>query len=120
MRRKMSEEKLKTLKDLSSVSVNHVNHTKQKVVGIDDDNDLLFDNPPERRTENLDFVSYELLREEAKNWISQIEAKIQEKAGQFDDFGIDLGMEYAEKGEAIIGFIKHFFNLEEEGEIDKK
>lgn len=55
-----------------------------------------------------------MLREEAKKWISKIEAKIKEKEGKFDDFGIDLGMEYSEKGGAIIGFIKHFFNLEEE------
>ena len=56
----------------------------------------------------------EELREEAKKWIVKIETKIKEKEGQFDDFGIDLGMEYGEKGNAIIGFIKHFFNLEDE------
>lgn len=112
----MSEEKekLKTLKDLSSVQVNHIDHTKRKVVGIDDNEDLIFDKPPERGTENLNFVSHEDLKEEAKKWIVKIEAKIKEKEGQFDDFGIDLGMEYAEAGEAIIGFIKHFFNLEAE------
>ena len=54
------------------------------------------------------------LRYEAKKWITKIETKIKEKEGQFDDFGIDLGMEYGEKGNAIIGFIKHFFNLEDE------
>ena len=108
------KEELKTLKNLSSVSVNHINHTKQKVVGIDNDGDLVFDKPPEKRTENLNFVSHELLREEAEKWIAQIETKIKEKEGQFDDFGIDLGMAYTETGEAIIGFIKHFFNLEEE------
>ena len=55
-----------------------------------------------------------MLREEAKKWITQIQAKMKEKEGQFDDLGTDLGMEYAEAGEAIIGFIKHFFNLVEE------
>ena len=113
----MSEEKdkLKTLKDLSSVHVNHINHTKQKVVGIDDNEDLIFDKPPERSTENLNFVSHERLQEEAKKWIAKIKVKINEKEGTFDDFG-DVGMGYAEAGEAIIGFINHFFNLKEESE----
>ena len=69
---KMTKKELKTLKELSSVSVNHTNHTKQKVVGLDDNENLIFDNPPERSTENLNFVSHELLREEAKKWIAKL------------------------------------------------
>ena len=65
-----------------------------------------------KTVDNMLFCDY--LREVAEEWIDKIEAKIKEKEGQFDDFGIDLGMAYAETGEAVIEFIKHFFNLEDE------
>ena len=79
------KEELKTLKDIATT------------LGIDGEYPI---------------IETEKLREEANKWIAKIEAKIKEKEGQFDDFGIDLGMAYAETGEAIIRFIKHFFNLE--------
>jgi hypothetical protein len=65
-----------------------------------------------KTVDNMLFCDY--LREVAEEWIDKIEAKIKEKEGQFGDFGIDLGMAYTETGGAIIEFIKHFFNLEDE------
>lgn len=56
--------------------------------------------------DGADMTKY-ALREEAKKWITELETKIKEKEGQLENFGID-----SEK--AIIGFIKHFFNLEDE------
>ena len=120
----MTKRKLKTLKDLSSVSVNHTNHTKQKVVGIDGDNDLIFDKPPERRTENLNFVSHELLHEEAGKWI----AKLTKEHHELND-GYETTLERnweANRGCSIsddgcicdichtLRFITMFFNLEKE------
>ena len=52
------------------------------------------------------------LKEEAENWIAKMEKKIKEKERQYHDLGVDLDIGYAKAEEAIIGFIKHFFNLE--------
>ena len=121
----MSKKELKTLKDLSSVSVNHTNHTKQKVVGIDDDGDLIFNAPPERSTENLNFVSHELLREEAEKWIEKLTKEHHELHDGYETtLERDFKNEYA--GCSIIDdgcicdichtlrFITMFFNLKKE------
>lgn len=96
------KDKLKTLKDLSSVSVHHTDYTKQKVFGIDGDNDLIFDKPPERRTENLNFVSHELLKQEGKKWIKHLRMYDLRYAHTYDEAC------------AKIQWITHFFNITEE------
>ena len=60
------------------------------------------------------------LREEANKWVIKIETKIKEREYQFDDFGVDMGMRYAGSGEAIIGVIKHFFNIKDENIRNEK
>lgn len=99
-RREKMSETLKTLEDIKNRAVDRITEEREYTAFFNDG--AIFN------------VFKEELREEAEKWIFKIETKIKEKEGQFDDFGIDLGMEYAEAGGAIIGFIKHFFNLEEE------
>ncbi len=92
--------KPKTLKDLSSISVKHIDLTKRKVVGIDDDGDLVFDKPPETRIEKLKFVSHDDLRAEAKKWVKALNKPSREVTNLF-----------GYNNEEIVVWIKHFYNL---------
>lgn len=114
--------KIKTLKDLSSVSVNHTNHTKQKAVGLDNNDNLIFDKSPERRTEHLNFVSHELLREEAEKAIVKLTQEHHELHDGYETtleryWEVNRGCSISDDG-SICGichtlrWIVHFFDLE--------
>jgi len=121
-RNKMNEEKLKTLKDLSSVSINHIDHTKRKVIGIDDSENLIFDTQPERRTEKLKFVSHELLKEEAKKWIDVLTEEHHQLNDGYEttlerNFDSNRGCSVSDDGSICdichtLRWIKMFFGLE--------
>lgn len=106
------------------MSVNHTNHTKQKVVGIDDNEDLIFDKPPGRRTENLNFVSHARLKEEAEKWIAKLTKEHHELHDGYEttlerNWEGNRGCSISDDGCICdichtLRFIKTFFNLEKE------
>ena len=97
---------LKTLADIERMMMQREDHTKRKMVGVDEDGDPMFDSAPVITNEALDYVRYSKLKQAAIEWAKMLES-------------VCIALPEGVDTEAIVAYkirqwIMHFFNLTEE------
>ena len=109
-------EDLKVLDDITRFKMRHEDHTKRKVIGIDYDDDLVFDSSPIITYKTMDWVKYSELKQAAIAWVRAMRLAKKNYHGDYgaEVAGLPVSCEHDVYCDYLEQWIMHFFGLTEE------